>query len=330
MKRLRIDGVAGGMSLSNSPTLSEPSLTAPSPAMAQMHLSHKPHVLSTPNFSPPSLPAHSAYQRYATSPSNSSAFSLTQSAEIATSGSPPMAGSGLTNLLHPPLPRPSPRHQIIDLTVSPSPPPSGSQTPQYPPSEAQHPQAQSPPTTLSVPPKTPVCIGQLTVMALVLYPVQYLHPQPHSGVASLNDVDWAPVRLYYDAAAKQQNPTAEETIHIKTPTMKLPSGETSPGNDFGVVEQKVALALGPMLGKGLIRLDAKVRRSEPNVRFMLNFHLHVLLSFPGSYQFFHFRYSFTHQMVIFLLWLATFSRMDFYWIIHQIYGIQAVFHNYYI
>ncbi len=47
--------------------------------------------------------------------------------------------------------------------------------------------------------------------------------------------------------------------------MKVPSGEIVQGENFGVVEQKAANVLGPMLGKGLIRVDAKVRRAVPNV-----------------------------------------------------------------
>jgi hypothetical protein len=107
-------------------------------------------------------------------------------------------------------------------------------------------------------PKTPVCIGQLTVTALVLYPVSYLQ-----GQDSINEIEWANVRLQYEH--NPQRAGATETIHIKTPSSKTSSGEPSQGEAFGVVEQKVATDLGPMLGKGLIRLDAKVRRGSPNV-----------------------------------------------------------------
>lgn len=117
---------------------------------------------------------------------------------------------------------------------------------------------------LDVPPKTPVCIGQLTVTALVLYPISYLERQTSPAI-SPTEVEWATVRLQYDAALKQRNPNAEETIHIRTPSSRTPSGEVVAGENFGVVEQKVATVLGPMLGRGLIRLDAKVRRGVPSV-----------------------------------------------------------------
>lgn len=138
-----------------------------------------------------------------------------------------------------------PPNNVIDLTHSPSPPAS--------------PLLGTPlPDDLS--PRTPVCIGQLTVTALVLYPVAYL--QSHDPTKL--EADWASVRLQYEHNPHKQ-PGTTETIHIKTSHIKTLTGEVSQGEIFGVVEQKVASHLGPMLGKGLIRLDAKVRRGMPNV-----------------------------------------------------------------
>lgn len=140
-----------------------------------------------------------------------------------------------------------PSRQVIDLTSSPSPPPSALRFPQ-----AQ--QGNLPP---DLPPKTPVCIGQLAVTALVLYPIPYLLAQEHI------DSEWAPVRLTYEHTPHKA--AGSETIHIKTPSIKSPSGEVAQGENFAFVEQKAATYLGPMLGKGLIRLDAKIRRGMPNV-----------------------------------------------------------------
>jgi SWI/SNF-related matrix-associated actin-dependent regulator of chromatin subfamily A3 len=145
----------------------------------------------------------------------------------------------------PSAPQPSNR-QVIDLTGSPSPPP---------PSIAVRPLPSMLPPDL--PPKTPVCIGELTVTALVLYPVPYLVSQ-HPG-----ENEWVTVRLQYEYQA--QKPKNKETIHIKSPHTRGPNGENISGENFGVVEQKVADSLGPMLGKGLIRLDAKIRKGPPNV-----------------------------------------------------------------
>ncbi|KAI0094363.1 SNF2 family N-terminal domain-containing protein [Irpex rosettiformis] len=140
--------------------------------------------------------------------------------------------------------------QVIDLTGSPSPPPHA-----HPPL----PQQTQSPLPPDLPPKTPVCIGQLTVTALVLYSMPYLQPQ--RGILS-PDGDWAPVRMSYENNGGR--PGSSETIHIRTPNMAGPNGEVITGDNFGVVEQKVATLLGPMLGKGLIRLDGKVRRGQPN------------------------------------------------------------------
>ncbi|RDB28868.1 Helicase-like transcription factor CHR28 [Hypsizygus marmoreus] len=153
--------------------------------------------------------------------------------------SPPPPASSLSSQ--------SPNSQVIDLTGSPSPPPSIH--------SRQPPLSALPP---DLPPKTPVCIGQLTVTALVLYPVPYLLPNEHSS-----DSEWAPVRLQYEH--NPHKPGGSETIHIKAPHARGPNGETIAGEAFGVVEQKVATSLGPMLGKGLIRLDAKVRKGQPNL-----------------------------------------------------------------
>ncbi|KAF8560208.1 hypothetical protein OG21DRAFT_1401688 [Imleria badia] len=159
---------------------------------------------------------------------------------------PPQNGN---SLIHPLTTRPvstHPANNVIDLTHSPSPPSSPLPLPTPLPDDLS--------------PRTPICIGQLTVTALVLYPVPYL--QPHDPTKT--EADWAGVRLQYEHNPHKQ-PGTTETIHIKTPHIKTPTGELSQGEAFGVVEQKVAAHLGPMLGKGLIRLDAKVRRGMPNL-----------------------------------------------------------------
>jgi SWI/SNF-related matrix-associated actin-dependent regulator of chromatin subfamily A3 len=128
------------------------------------------------------------------------------------------------------------------------------------------------PNTLppDLPQKTPVCIGQLTVTALVLYPIPYLRPHDQSG--SVDVAEWAQVRTQYEHSPSKP-PSAQETIHIKSPNFKGPAGEIIQGETFGVVEQKVATSLGPMLGKGLIRIDAQVRKGMPNVSTDVEFSL---------------------------------------------------------
>jgi SWI/SNF-related matrix-associated actin-dependent regulator of chromatin subfamily A3 len=156
---------------------------------------------------------------------------------------------------------------IIDLTSTPSPPP-----PNMPLMPSQIPaQGNLPP---DLPLKTPVCIGQLQVTALVLYPIAYLNPSEHGGP----DAEWACVRTQYIHDPKK-SPASQETIHIKSPNWRNHMGETIMGENFGVVEQKVATALGPMLGKGLIRVEARVRRGRPNVSTLtVDSSVHILIS----------------------------------------------------
>lgn len=184
-----------------------------------------------------------------TGPSNSAAFfaprsqhlppfaPLLQSPQLSSSHSVPnIAGS---------------MRQIIDLTTTPSPPPA----PHRPSSQ---PVFGNLPNDL--PPKTPVCIGQLSVTALVLYPIAYIQPQENA----FGDAEWAPVRLHYEHAPHNKSGN-QETVNIRTPSSKAPNGEVTQGEVFAVVEQKAATHLGPLLGKGLIRLDAKVRKANRNV-----------------------------------------------------------------
>lgn len=135
-------------------------------------------------------------------------------------------------------------HQVIDLT-------GGSPSPE--------PQVRSLPSDL--PPKTPVCIGQLQATALVLYPVNYLNPGGEQPPGS--ETDWAPVRLSYERDPAKI--TGQDTIHIRTPTSRGTLGESLGGETFGVVDQKLASTVGPMLGKGLIRMEARVRKGLPHV-----------------------------------------------------------------
>lgn len=147
----------------------------------------------------------------------------------------------------------STERDVIDLTSSPSPPPATSFN-----------SASQPSLPPDLPPKTPVCIGQLSATALILYPILYTMPQT-SAVP-----DWVPVRFHYEPSRT----AGKETIHIKTPSTRGASGESIPGETFGMVEQKVANHLGPMLGRGLVRLESKICRgldvcSIPSFSFII-------------------------------------------------------------
>lgn len=201
-------------------------------------------------------------------PSNSSAFFQPEAR--------PPSVNPLEYLPPPPPPRndqhPTAARQVIDLTGSPSPPPF-MRPPQPPPPPPQmYPQTPAfgnlPP---DLPPKTPVCIGVLAATALVLYPIPFLTPHDLHNP----DGDWAPVRLHYEHNATKPSGSTE-TINIRPPSMKGPNGDIIPGETFAVVEQKVATVLGPMLGKGLIRLDAKIRRTNRAVSAHISYGSHTL------------------------------------------------------
>lgn len=177
-----------------------------------------------------------------------------------------------------------PERDIIDLTSSPSPPP-----PRYPPSQTCQPHL--PP---ELPPKTPVCIGQFAATALILYPDQYTIPQTTS------DPEWVPVRLQYE---HDPNKTAgRETIHIKSPSGRGMNGETVAGDRFGMIEHKIADSIGPMLAKGLIRLESKIRKgSGVSLPRLLSFQNQRRLS---RFPFYHFKCLSIHRRGISLLWAS--------------------------
>lgn len=109
-------------------------------------------------------------------------------------------------------------------------------------------------------PKTPVCIGQLRSTALVLHPVHDVQTS-QSG-----EPEWIKARLHHERNVERLG--CQDTINIRTPSFKSANGSISPGKQFGVVEQEVASALGPLLIRALIRLDAKVRKGTLGVSRM--------------------------------------------------------------
>ncbi|KAK7059140.1 hypothetical protein VNI00_001766 [Paramarasmius palmivorus] len=125
---------------------------------------------------------------------------------------------------------------VIDLTGStPSPPPRTG------PMSIEH-----------LPPKAPVCIGQLHATALILY------PSPYTVSRDPTIEEWLPVKLEY--AYDPQKSTGPDTIHIKTPPLKGLNGEVVQPEVFGFVDQRHAKILGGMLAKSLIRLEGKVKK----------------------------------------------------------------------
>nr|GAT47839.1 SNF2 family DNA-dependent ATPase [Mycena chlorophos] len=187
---------------------------------------------------PMAIPNHSAARFQPHTSSNLSPYRPPFAFQSRPSHVPPRISAG-----------PSSAPRVIDLTGhSPSPPPvHAAPVPNF---------MQPPPLDAQLAPKTPVCIGQITVHALVLYPIQYMQQ------TNLASDEWVVARLEYEHIANRPQP---ETIHIKTPLGRPTNGDQASEDAFGMVEQKVATSIGPMLGKGLIRLDAKIRKGPPNL-----------------------------------------------------------------
>jgi hypothetical protein len=157
-----------------------------------------------------------------------------------------MSGYGPSTRAFPPT-TPHRASQIIDLTSTPSPPPSSVSAAALPPA-----------LSVDLPPETPVCIGQLQCNALVVHPIKYLQCSAGSEGAG-ETMDWVCVRAHYEHEAPKQ----QETIHLCSPDWRV-------GN-FAVMEQCVATVLGPMLGKGLVRLEVRIRRALLNVSWLQSF-----------------------------------------------------------
>jgi hypothetical protein len=104
---------------------------------------------------------------------------------------------------------------------------------------------------------TPVCIGQLTAIALIHYQKYLIFDGENLG----SEEEWEPVTLNYEYDSLEMR----GTIHIRIakpggPSIELPSNEP-----LGVVEQQMASKLGPMLRGGSISLEAKVHKGLLNV-----------------------------------------------------------------
>jgi len=239
-------------------SLSGPPPPPPSPFFRPLSQSRILPPLSSPPASP--------YRHRSPNSSASSISEYPQSTTPVNSHPPSMVSMPVTSLPSDHLPS-SPgqsSHNVIDLTHSPSSSPAPLPPPSLPrpqPQPSPFPAAQ--PTTLeNALPKTPVCIGRLDVTALIVYPSAYLDIPPSEPSSS--EPVWGPVRLLYERTPHHTG--SEDTISIRTPNKRGPHGEIHPGENFAVVEQKVASVLGPMLGKGLIRVESRIRRGNRHVR----------------------------------------------------------------
>lgn len=172
------------------------------------------------------------------------------SQETATNGQwypPPVSYSGLQNT-------------AIDLTGTPSPPATVSGSTPVPTTPKQDTG------------RTVMCIGELSVTALILYPIRYLAPSNTTSDATPATATIPAtclVKLRYDSAKKRIGQTIGAPSDDYTVNISSLSTPTSPGEDFGVVDQKAANALAPIMERGLIRIEARVFKGSENVRFII-------------------------------------------------------------
>lgn len=78
------------------------------------------------------------------------------------------------------------------------------------------------------------------------------------------------VKLRYDASKKRMGSTVGGTPGDQTINIASPTTSAGPGEDFGVVDQKAANVLAPLMERGLIRLEARVFKGSENVRCSLS------------------------------------------------------------
>lgn len=123
------------------------------------------------------------------------------------------------------------------------------------------------------------CIGQISATAHITYPANYICPRPGRPAHPLPPTsdDFVPVRLGFDANTRRQENSHQrrqvddDNIQISVPRYKggASGSDTLGGEEFGMIEQRVATVLYPLMQKVLIRLTAHVRRAETSTADVL-------------------------------------------------------------
>ncbi|CAE6502799.1 unnamed protein product [Rhizoctonia solani] len=156
------------------------------------------------------------------------------------------------------------KSNAIDLTATPSPPAPSTSTSTSVPAATPAP---APTPTPKLEGRTVMCIGELSVTALILYPIRYLAPSNTASDATPATSSMPAtcmVKLRYDSSKKRVGSvvggnSTDQTINIASPTTSA-----GPGEDFGVVDQKAANVLAPLMERGLIRQEARVVKGSEN------------------------------------------------------------------
>ncbi|KAJ1301553.1 hypothetical protein OPQ81_008801 [Rhizoctonia solani] len=115
--------------------------------------------------------------------------------------------------------------------------------------------------------RTVMCIGELSVTALILYPIRYLAPSNTASDATPATSTMPAtcmVKLRYDASKKRVGSVVGGNSNDQTINIASPTTSAGPGEDFGVVDQKAANVLAPLMERGLIRQEARVVKGSEN------------------------------------------------------------------
>ncbi|KAL0580823.1 hypothetical protein V5O48_001199 [Marasmius crinis-equi] len=170
---------------------------------------------------------------------------------------PPFAGPSNSSAFFPERPPPrlppppsvSPRSadsngKVIDLTGStPSPPPQP---------RVQH----LVPSYEDLSPRSPVCIGQLHSQALIM------HPHPYVMSNDPETEEWVHVKVHYEHEPQKVPP---DNLYLKSLPITTHTGETLDSDTFGFTDQRTARNIGHLIARGLIRVDAKVKRGPQSI-----------------------------------------------------------------
>lgn len=97
--------------------------------------------------------------------------------------------------------------------------------------------------------ETPICIGLLASLALVLYPISELQSTPaRAGVPPQLTI---PVHIYRTPMAAPTKASDRQNESLKIYATSCDNASRKPQNtQFAVMEKKVANAIGPLLGEG--------------------------------------------------------------------------------
>lgn len=111
----------------------------------------------------------------------------------------------------------------------------------------------------------PVCIGEISCMALIMIPSNYIQTPPNI---------WKDVRLAYVPQLKQSAQSSpQETIRVyppaellgQAPGASVGAGQMRIQDSFAVVDRRTAGVLGPLMLQRCVRIEGVVKTKDGSV-----------------------------------------------------------------